>query len=63
VNMKSEMSLLALAILAVSMLAVFPIPVKADPANFNYTYQIVQNPNFAWVGELAPGEWSPVGDC
>ncbi|MEM2860286.1 MAG: hypothetical protein QXH97_05935 [Candidatus Bathyarchaeia archaeon] len=57
-NMKSKMSLLALAILAVSMLAVFPIPVKADPANFGYTYPIVQNPDFAWVGELAPGQWS-----
>ena len=57
-NMKGKIGLLVLAILAVSMLAVFPIPVRADPARFGYTYQIVQGPDFAWVGELAPGEWS-----
>jgi hypothetical protein len=40
------------------MFAVFPRFAYADPANFSYTYPVVQGPDFAYVGELKPGEWS-----
>jgi hypothetical protein len=56
--MKRELCLFLIAALAFSMFAVFPRLAYADPANFSYSYPVVQGPDFAYVGELKPGEWS-----
>jgi hypothetical protein len=57
--MKRELCLLLIAALAFSMFAAFPKFAYADPANFSYTYPVVQEPDFAYVGELKPGDWTP----
>jgi hypothetical protein len=57
-KMKRELCLFLIAALAFSMFAVFPKFAYADPANFSYTYPVVEGPDFAYVGELKPGEWS-----
>jgi hypothetical protein len=57
--MKSKLCLLLIAALAFSTFAVFPKFAYADPANFSYTYPVVQEPDFAYVGELKPGDWTP----
>jgi hypothetical protein len=56
--MKRELCLLLIAALAFSMFAAFPRLAYADPANFSYSYPVVEGPDFAYVGELKPGEWS-----
>ena len=56
--MKKKLILFLVAALAISMFAVFPRVAYADPANFGYSYPIVEDPDFAYVGELEPGEWS-----
>jgi len=56
--MKRKLCLLLIAALAFSMFAAFPKFAYADPANFSYSYPVVQGPDFAYVGELKPGEWS-----
>ena len=56
--MKRKLCLLLIAALAFSMFAVFPKFAYADPANFSYTYPVVEGTNFAYVGELKPGDWS-----
>jgi hypothetical protein len=57
-KMKRKLCLLLIAALAFSMFAVFPKFAYADPANFSYSYPLVEGTNFAYVGELKPGEWS-----
>jgi hypothetical protein len=50
--------LFLIAALAFSMFAAFPKFAYADPANFSYAYPVVQGPDFAYVGELKPGDWT-----
>jgi hypothetical protein len=56
--MKRKLCLFLIAALAFSMFAVFPKFAYADPANFSYSYPVVEGPDFAYVGELKPGKWS-----
>ena len=57
--MKRELCLFLIAALAFSMFAAFPRLAYADPANFSYSYPVVQGPDFAYVGNLTPGDWTP----
>jgi hypothetical protein len=58
---KSIVCMLLIAAVVFSVFAVLPIHTARceDDDPFEYSYPIVQNPDFAFVGELAPGESTP----
>jgi hypothetical protein len=60
--MNKRVCMLLIAALVFSMLAVLPIPricAQEEDDPFQYSYPIVHDPDFAFVGELAPGESTP----
>jgi len=58
---KYILTMLMIAAVTFSVFAVFPIHIARceDDDPFQYSYPIVANPDFAFVGELHPGESTP----